>query len=319
MGERPRLLRLFAVERVGRRGLVGDVGQLGDAGLHPEGQLVLLDPRVRLGVAHELVVHLVEGLEPVERVAAHLRRNARRVVDVQDRVAAAAERDPGVLARQVARRPQPRRDRLQLLGVRRLGHQHDERRQVVVERAQAVRGPGAQARPAGDLVAGLHVGDRRLVVDRLGVHAPDEAHVVDHPGRVGQQLADPHAALAVPGELVLRRGDREPLLARGHRRQPLAHPDRVGQVLVVELVHLRLVVVQVHLRRPADHVQVDHLLGLGGEVQPRRPADGPPSGDRPRCPPAWADGARPSRPRSAANAAQLTAFEPRLRNCRRVS
>ena len=36
-------------------------------------------------------------------------------------------------------------------------------------------------------------------------------------------------------------------------------------------------------------------------------------------PAAWADGARPSRPNSAANAAQLTAFEPRLRNCRRVS
>ena len=41
-----------------------------------------------------------------------------------------------------------------------------------------------EARPAGDLVAGLHVGDGRLVVDRLGVHAADEAHVVDHLGRV---------------------------------------------------------------------------------------------------------------------------------------
>ena len=68
--ERARLLRRLAVERVGRRGLAADVGQLGDAGLHAEGQLVLLDPRVRLGVAHELVIHLVERLEPVERVAA---------------------------------------------------------------------------------------------------------------------------------------------------------------------------------------------------------------------------------------------------------
>ena len=77
VGEGPRLLRLFAVERVGRGGLAGDVGQLGDARLHAEGQLVLLDAGVRLGVAHELVIHLVQGPEPVERIAAHLRRKRR--------------------------------------------------------------------------------------------------------------------------------------------------------------------------------------------------------------------------------------------------
>src|SRR3712207_8524262 len=40
------------------------------------------------------------------------------------------------------------------------------------------------------LVAGLHATDGRLVVDGLGVHRADEAHVVDHLRRPRQQLDD---------------------------------------------------------------------------------------------------------------------------------
>ena len=54
--------------------------------------------------------------------------------------------------------------------------QHDERRQVLVRAAEAVAEPGAHARPAGNLAAGLNVGDRRVVVDRLGVHRLDRWH-----------------------------------------------------------------------------------------------------------------------------------------------
>ena len=117
-----------------------------------------------------------------------------------------------------------------------------------------------------ELVAGLHVGDRRLVVDRLGVHAADEAHLVGHARRVGKQLADPHPALAMLGKLEPRRRDREPGLPRRHRREPLAVADALGEILVKPVVHHRLVVVDVHLRRPADHVQVDDVLRLRGEV-----------------------------------------------------
>ena len=97
-----------------------------------------------LGIAHALVIHLVER-QSIERVAANLGGYTWRIVDEQDRVATAAERAARVLAGEVARRPQPRGNRLELLGVRGFGHEHDERRQIVVERAQAVRGPGAQA------------------------------------------------------------------------------------------------------------------------------------------------------------------------------
>ena len=80
--------------------------------------------------------------------AAHVGGHAGRVVDVEDRVALAAEGDAGVLAGQVAARPQARGDRLLLLAVGRLGHQHDEGGQVFIQRAQAVgpRSPGTACR-----------------------------------------------------------------------------------------------------------------------------------------------------------------------------
>ena len=66
-------------------------------------------------------------------------------------------------------------------------------------------------------------------------------------------------------ELVLRGGDREPLLARGHGRQALTSSrieSPAGPCRTISM-HLRFVVEQVHLRRAADHVQVDDVLGLG--------------------------------------------------------
>ena len=162
-----------------------------------------------------------------------------------------AERDARVFAGQKSGRPQPGRDRLHLLGVGGLGDQHDERRQVLVERAEAVGRPRPEARPAGDLVAGLHERDGRLVIDGFGVHAADEAHVVDHLRRVHGSSSLTHMPhLAVLREFVFRRRDREsgpgPLVIVVSR-WPIA--DRFGQVLVVPVVHLRLVVEQIHLRR----------------------------------------------------------------------
>ena len=69
-------------------------------------------------------------------------------------------------------------------------------------------------------------------------------------GGVRQQLAEPGARLAVPGELEDRAGQREVawLADMPVSRWP---PDRVGQVLAVHLVEERLVVEQVELRRAA--------------------------------------------------------------------
>jgi hypothetical protein len=144
----------------------------------------LLDARVRLRIADDFEVHLVQAPQAVERAAAHVAGDARRVVDIEDRIARGAEAAARVLARQVAGLPEASGDRLHLLGVGRPGDEDDERRQVLIERAEAVGRPCAEAGPAGHLVAGLHVGDGGFVVDRLGVHGADEAHVIDHTGRV---------------------------------------------------------------------------------------------------------------------------------------
>ncbi len=104
------------------------------------------------------------------------------------------------------------------------------------------------------------------MVDGFGVHAADEAHVIDHLGGVGEKLGDPHAGFAVLGELVLGWGDGEAGLAGGHGGEALAFANRFGEVLVVIGLHLGLVVVEVHLGGAADHVEVDDVFGFGGEV-----------------------------------------------------
>jgi len=98
---------LLAVEAVGAGRFVHDIDQVRHRRLHAEGHLVLRDAGLRLGVAEALVVHLVELVESVEHVAAQLVVHAGRVVEVQHRAAAGAQRDAGVLRREEAGAPQP--------------------------------------------------------------------------------------------------------------------------------------------------------------------------------------------------------------------
>ena len=153
-----------------------------------------------------------------------------RVREVEHRVADRAELHALVLGRQEAAAPEPvvRAAGRRLPALR---DQHDERRQVLVLAAQAVAEPGADARPAGELGAGLEEGDGRVVVDRLGVHRLDEAEVVGDLRGVRQQLADPRARLAVLGELEERRRDRESAPARRSCRSAAGPcgPSRAGR------------------------------------------------------------------------------------------
>ena len=109
-------------------------------------------------IADLLVVHLVERLEAVERRAADLARHAGRIVDVEDRIAGRAERS----------RPRARPADSPL------DHSRAEIActcSVFVGRATSTTNVGRlslseprpydahapEARPAGHLVAGLHV------------------------------------------------------------------------------------------------------------------------------------------------------------------
>lgn len=60
-----------------------------------------------------------------------------------------------------------------------------------------------RTRPTSDLIAGLQETHRRFVVDRFGVHAADERHVVDNFLSPWEQFGDPHSALASLFELEL--------------------------------------------------------------------------------------------------------------------
>jgi Lon protease-like protein len=114
-----------------------------------------------------------------------------------------------MLAGKITRLPESGRNRLDLLLVRRCGHHHDEGRQIFVQAAQTVTGPGSEAGAAGDLISRLHVGDSRFMIDRLGMHRADVAKVVGDFGGPRQQFCHPHAALAPTVETCTSTGRSE--------------------------------------------------------------------------------------------------------------
>jgi hypothetical protein len=72
-----------------------------------------------------------------------------------------------------------------------LREEHDKRRQILVLAAETVAQPRAHTRTAWLLKAGLDERDRRVMVDRFGVHRLDDGDLVDNLRGVGQELADP--------------------------------------------------------------------------------------------------------------------------------
>ena len=196
--ERPRLLGGVAIEFVSRFRFLRQVSEFRHTGLHAKGQFVLLNPRQRFRIADLLLIHLVERFEPIERFAANLGRDARRIVDKEDRIARRPERDARMLAGQVTRLPQPGGDRLDLLGIRRLGDEHDESRQVVVERAEPVVHPGTDGRkcPFEHVPAGVELELRPMIVVRRP-HRADDGNVVDTAGDVREPIANLDARLPV--------------------------------------------------------------------------------------------------------------------------
>jgi len=222
---------------------------------------------VRLGVAYLLVVDLVERVETFDGAFAQAVRHAWRVIDEEDGIARAAEGNTGVLTWQVATGPESGGDGLFLLPVRGGGDEDDEVRQVLVYRSKPVGSPGTKAGTAGDLVPGLHRGDGGFMIDGLGVQAAHPADVIGILRQIRQKLrVHHHAALTCRAEVELRRRDGEARLAACHRGQALTIANARRQVFVIVFLHLRLVVEEVHLRWPTDHVQINDPLGLGRKM-----------------------------------------------------
>ena len=174
--------------------LPGRVHHLGDRGLHTVGHFVLSDAGVDLLVGKLQALELVQFAQPVKHQAAAGAGDAFRIVEVKHGLAARAE-----LHTLVARREKPASPQPGVKGLVRLlpGNQHDEGGQVLIVAAQTIMDPRPDAGPARELRSGLKECDRRVVVDCLGKHRPDDAELVDHFRRVRKQLADPGARLAV--------------------------------------------------------------------------------------------------------------------------
>ena len=112
------------------------------------------------------------------------------------------------------------------------------------------------------------------MIDRLGVHAFDDAKVIDELGDVALWFAHPCAGLAVTRKLqsAWRAGKR--LLAGSHRGLALGGVNGFGHLLAVTHGQVRFVIKEIHLRRPAGLEQVNHTLHLGREMrQIGQPAD----------------------------------------------
>ena len=167
--------------------------------------------------------------------------------------------------RQEATPPKPRVQRLAATAP--LGDHHDVAGQIIAWAAEAIVEPRPHARVAKLLCAGVDIGDRRIVVDRLGIDAADERHLVGERGDVRQNLAVICAALPVLLELKHRRDARERLLPGGHAGDSLALADGFRQLDAVNLADARLVVVHVDVRRAAGEEQVNHPLDLGHEMR----------------------------------------------------
>ena len=94
----------------------------------------------------------------------------------------------------------------------------------------------------------------------------DDGDVIGDARGVGQQVADPLAAVSALFEGGEAFANGEVFLAGGHAGQALALADGVGEILAVDLLQLRLVVEEVDVRGAAGLEEIDDAFRLGREM-----------------------------------------------------
>ena len=148
--------------------------------------------------------------------------------------------------------------------------QHHERRQTLILAAEPIVDPRAHARASRELIAGLEQRDGRIVIDRLGMHAAQDAKLIGDLGGIRQAIAQPLPALAVLLEFVHRGSDRKAILIGDHASDALASKDRRGDVLIETIPDEGLVVEQVDLRGSAGLKKKNDALGARLVIGKRR-------------------------------------------------
>jgi hypothetical protein len=116
------------------------------------------------------------------------------------------------------------------------------------------------------LVSRLEEGYCRIVVNGFGVHGFDYTQVIGNGGCIGQQFAEPAAALPVLIEVNPRSGERESRLIGCHSGQSLPHPDACREFLALHFAQFGFPVEQFELGRCTALEQVNYPLGFWCEV-----------------------------------------------------
>lgn len=146
-GKGSRFLNLGAVEVESRFGFAGNVCQLGHAGLHAVGHLVLRDPGLNLWIAHGSMFFFVQGCDAVEHSTAKRRVDTPGIVEVKDRAGSRTKFDTLVSRREKSRRPVRVVKDLPAAGA--LGNRghHDKSREILIHRSQTIGKPGSHSGP----------------------------------------------------------------------------------------------------------------------------------------------------------------------------
>ena len=121
-----------AVEIEGLFGLAGEVGQIGNRGLHAIRHLVLGNAGLDFRVAVIVELALIELGEPIQHAATTGVIDARRIGEVEHGIAVLAEVDPLVAGRQKAGAPQSRVKGICRSRRAAVGDEDDERGQILV-------------------------------------------------------------------------------------------------------------------------------------------------------------------------------------------
>ncbi len=255
-----RLARLGTIHVERLFGLVFDARQFGSRRLHRERHLVGLNASCDLRIADISEPQIVELSQRVDEVGLALAADAIRTRQVQNRVAAAAERHPLIRRRQKPARP----ERVPSARTARSRLQHDEARQVLGFAPQSVGDPGSHAWPAGGIEAAVHEELRRPVIEDVGLHAANPTDVVDDALVMGQTLTQVHAAFAVLAERAIR-AEQFRFGLQECKTPPFEQFRR--RILAVILVECGLGIEQFEMTRPSGHEQIDDVLDLRREVR----------------------------------------------------
>ena len=245
--------------------LVGNVGELGDRGLHAVGEFVLLNAGVDFGVGEFGELLFVELGEVIEHFTSGLGGVTGGIGEVENGVSDGHEFDAGVFGGKEAGSPEAIVKGLAVGSSGPTGDHGDEVGEVFVFGPEAVAEPCSHGRASGDLGAGLKKGDGGIVVDGLGVHRPDEADVIGEAGDVGEEFGNFGAGFAVFLEFVFGAGDGKGFLSGGHAGLTLVEVHEVAEFLAVVFLELGFVVEEVLGGGCPGLEEVDHAFrpGLG--------------------------------------------------------